>query len=264
MAVAEEMLGALGHPLHRFTQPFGGDRGKRVFAIGKQFGAEAAADIGGDHAHLLRRQLHHLAGNDVADDVAALAAERERVALAVIFGDDAARIHVIGDQPLVDHAELDGAGGLREGGFGLAGVAGFDLEGDVAGLIGPDSRRFRRQCGGSADHMRQRLPIDRDRFGGVLRLRQRVGDHEGDGVADVAYLVARQDRIMRDLDSPRRGCTPGVGSGPSLAISLAVSTSRTPGIARTEERSPMLKRACACGERSITACSAPAGATSAT
>ena len=80
VAVAEEMLGAVGDPFHRLAQLLGRDRGQRIFAIGKQLGAEAAADIGRDHAHLVGRQLQHLAADDVADDVAALAAERERVA----------------------------------------------------------------------------------------------------------------------------------------------------------------------------------------
>ena len=80
MAVAEEMLGALADPFDRLAQPFGRDGGQRIFAIGKQLGAEAAADIRRDDAHLFGRQLHHVAADDVADDVAALAAERERVA----------------------------------------------------------------------------------------------------------------------------------------------------------------------------------------
>ena len=93
VAVGEEMLGALRHPVHRLAQLLGRDGGQRIFAIGKQLGAEAAADIRRDDAHLVRRKPHHLAADDVADDVRALAAERERVALAVEFGDDAARIH---------------------------------------------------------------------------------------------------------------------------------------------------------------------------
>ena len=92
VAVGEEMLGALADPFHRLAQALGGDRGERIFAIGKQLGAEAAADIGRDDAHLVGRQLHDVAADDVADDVAALAAERQRVALAVVFGDHAAGV----------------------------------------------------------------------------------------------------------------------------------------------------------------------------
>ena len=37
--------------------------------------------------------------------------------------------------------------------------------------------------------MRQRLPFDLDRLGGVARLIQRIGHDEGDRVADMADLV---------------------------------------------------------------------------
>ena len=43
--------------------------------------------------------------------------------------------------------------------------------------------------------------------------------------------------------------------GPEMADVGRVSTRRTPCIARTRPRSPILKRACACGERTTTACS---------
>ena len=39
------------------------------------------------------------------------------------------------------------------------------------------------------DHRRQRLVVDLDQLGGVARLRQRLGDDEGDAVADEAHLV---------------------------------------------------------------------------
>ena len=130
--------------------------------------------------------------------MAALAAERERITLAVVFGDDAAGVEIIGHQPLIDDGELDRARGLREGGFSLARVARFGFEGEIAGPVGPYLRRAACERGHGADDMRQRLPIDRDGFGGVFGGGNRIGNHEGDGVADVAHLVAGQDRIIRD------------------------------------------------------------------
>src|SRR6185312_7830273 len=106
VAVGEKMLGSLADPFHRLAQTLGGNRGERIFAVGKQLGAEAAADIGRYDAHLVRWQLHDVAGDDVADDVAALAAERQRVTATVVFGDHAAGVEIIGDQPLVDDGEL--------------------------------------------------------------------------------------------------------------------------------------------------------------
>ena len=47
------------------------------------------------------------------------------------------------------------------------------------------------------DHRRQRLVLDLDQFGGVARLRQRFGDHEGDPVADIADPVRVEDAAER-------------------------------------------------------------------
>ena len=79
-------------------------------------------------------------------------------------------------------------------------VAQLGLEGEIAGPVGPHLRRAGFERGHGADHMRQRLPVDRDRLGGVLRRVERVGDHEGDGIADVPHDILGQDRIVRNLD----------------------------------------------------------------
>ena len=155
---------------------------------------------GRDDAHLFRRQLHHIAGDDVADDVAALAAERQRVTVAVVLGDHAAGVEIIGHQPLVDDGELDDLCGLGEGVFRGGRVADGDLEGEIAGPVGPDLRRAFLQRLDSAGDVRQRLPVDRDRLGGIFCGRQRVGDDEGDGIPDIARDLAREDRVGRDLD----------------------------------------------------------------
>ena len=42
---------------------------------------------------------------------------------------------------------------------------------------------------------RQRLVVDLDQLGGVARLRQRLGDDEGDAVADVAHPVGDEQRL---------------------------------------------------------------------
>ncbi len=76
MAVAEKMLRTVGDPFHRLAQLLRRHRGQRIFAIRKQLGAEAAADIRCDDAHLVERQLEYVAADDITDDVAALAAER--------------------------------------------------------------------------------------------------------------------------------------------------------------------------------------------
>ena len=87
------MIGAVGGPFDRLAQLARGDRDQRVFAIGKQLGAEAAADIGADHPHLLQRHLQDVLAQDFAQPMAALAADRQRqmIALGVVFADRRAR-----------------------------------------------------------------------------------------------------------------------------------------------------------------------------
>ena len=106
LRVAEEMLGALGDPGHRLLELLRGERGQRVFAIDEQLGAEAAADVRRHHAHLLRRQLEHLAqacrgGSGCPGCRASASGGRARV----VFGDDAAGVEIVGDQALVDQRQ---------------------------------------------------------------------------------------------------------------------------------------------------------------
>ncbi len=115
----------------------------------------------------------------------------------VVFGNDAARIEVVGDQPLVDEAERHRAGGGCERLARRRRVADRRFEGDIARPFRPYRRGTAHERGERISHVRQRLPFDHDRFGGVARLFDRVGDDEGDRIADMANAVACQDRIRR-------------------------------------------------------------------
>ena len=201
LRIAEEMLGAIRDPRHRLAQAHGGDGGERIFAIAEQLGAEAAADIGRHHAQLPLRHMENV-GQHVADGVRALARQGQRQAVVrrIVFGDDAAGVEVIGRQALIDQRQRHDFRRLREGARGRRLVAERDVEGDIAAVLRPNPRRVRLQRRGDADDMRPRLPIDRDRLGGVLGAIKRIGDHKGNRVADVAHLVARQDRIGRHID----------------------------------------------------------------
>ncbi len=61
MRVAEEVLGAIGDPLAPGCFSFfAATASQRIFAVDEQLGAEAAADIRRDDAHLVRRQLRDI------------------------------------------------------------------------------------------------------------------------------------------------------------------------------------------------------------
>jgi hypothetical protein len=70
-----------------------------------------------------------------------------------------------------------------------------------------------RHGGGGVGDGRQRVVVDHDQFGGVAGLRERVGDDEGDAVADEADHVLRQRRMRRAVAEPvvggRRRTLPG-------------------------------------------------------
>jgi hypothetical protein len=132
--------------------------------------------------------------------VRALAAEGQGdpVGWRVVFGDHGAGVEKIGDEALIDDTQRNDPGRCREGVGGRALFAERHLEGGIAGA--PHGRRPRLERIERADHMGQRLPIDRYRLGGVFSLLDGVGDDECDGIADVADHVARQHRIGRGVD----------------------------------------------------------------
>ena len=74
LRVADEMLGPVGLPAHGSPQAPRGFENERIFAIDEALGAEAAADVLGDDAQLVRRDLQHAFGDEIAQPVRALAA----------------------------------------------------------------------------------------------------------------------------------------------------------------------------------------------
>ena len=56
MRVGEEGLGAVAGPFHRAPDLLGGPDADRLLGIDEDLGAEAAADIGRDHAQLVLRR----------------------------------------------------------------------------------------------------------------------------------------------------------------------------------------------------------------
>ena len=75
------MLVAVADPLDRPLEALRRDRRERVFLVAEELGAEAAADIRGDHPHLVLGDAEDVLGDAVAHAVAALGAHGQRVAL---------------------------------------------------------------------------------------------------------------------------------------------------------------------------------------
>ena len=62
-----------------------------------------------------------------------------------------------------------------------------------------DLRRALRLRLGGIGHRGQHLVVDADLLGGVLGLRQRLGDDDGDRIADMVGLAVRERRVRRHL-----------------------------------------------------------------
>ncbi len=231
LGVAEEMLGAVGDPVHRLAGQLGGNRRERIFAIGKQLGAEAAADIGRDDAHLFRRDAEHRLADDIADGVAALAAERQRDSgrCALSYSrDHRAGIHVVGDEPLVDERERHGRGGRLRRLLGLRPSPRSISKARLPGRSGHTSGAIgERKAASASITCGNGLPFDLDRLGGIARLdrayrRRRRRSHR----RHACTSSARQDRITRRHDlAPARHADHGraAAQAPSTSSPVRIS-----------------------------------------
>ena len=122
--------------------------------------------------------------------------ERRAAAGRVVIADGVARLHRIDHDPVVEEIEADDARGLGERGVGRLGVAGVvvPVEHDVAGDMVEQLRRAGADRGFGVGHRRQRVVFDLDRFRGIARRGQSLGDHQRHRLADMAHLAERQHR----------------------------------------------------------------------
>ena len=126
-------------------------------------------------------------------------------------------------------------GGAGEGRVDLGGVAIVIVQRDVVGDVIVELRRA--GLGGflGVGHGGQRIDVELDRFAGIARLRQRLGHHEGHGIADIAHLVGHQRHAVglqqrRAVAALQRQAA-GEGVVAGGARSAPVQTPSTPGIA---------------------------------
>ena len=109
------VLAPRGHPLDGPAEPAGQPAEQHLFAVRAGLDAEAAADIGRDHPHPRlgqREEPRHLS----PDPEGRLAGHPEGQLFGGLIegGEDGARLHRHGREPLLDHAERDHARRARE------------------------------------------------------------------------------------------------------------------------------------------------------
>ena len=174
VGVAEQRFRARRRPFHRPSEAARRPQHQPVVGIAAALHAEAAADVGRDHAQLGLRDLQHIGGKLRAVAVRVLRRRIERVGVVggVVVADRGARLDRVGAQPIAFEPQRDRVARLGEGGVGRVLVAEGEREGDVAGVVVPDPRRARFHRVLDRGHRRQRLVVDLDQLGGVLRLRR--------------------------------------------------------------------------------------------
>ena len=136
--VGQERFAALSCPFDAAVELFGAPGQAHVFGVQEDLGAEAAADVGCDHAHLVFGQAQYEGCHQQALDVRILVGHVQRVFLgrAVIAADRRTGLHRVGDQAVVHQIEPGHVRRLGKGGIDLCLVAQCPLVAVVVGRFG--------------------------------------------------------------------------------------------------------------------------------
>ena len=187
-----EMLEAVLDPFHRPAEHPAGVADDDFLDIGPGLGAEAAADILGDHAHAVFRQVQDR-GQVLAHGIVRLGRDMQgqRGPAGVEVGDAAARLERYGGLPREREPPRNPAGTPAQCRPGVAGLV-HERRCDIARPGSVQRRRALGQRGRSGSDDGQRPVIDRDQRRQVLGLVAAAGHHEGDRLTDETDAAPRQ------------------------------------------------------------------------
>ena len=118
--------------------------------------------------------------------------QRVAPAAPVEFSDGRARLERGGGHAGDDEIDARDVGGARERLIHRVTLTGLREERDVIGRLVPHGRRPWTERVHRAGDRGQRLVVHGNLLGGVYRALVRLGDHERDGIADVASAAAGQ------------------------------------------------------------------------
>ena len=199
--VGDEALDPVGDELHRPLEQLRQRHRRHLVGVGVHLDAERAADVLGEHAHLVMTESQML-GEQVLHHVRRLRALIDGQALLALVpvGDDRARL--VGDAGVA----ADDEGGLHDGvgrGEGLVDLADVDLalEAEIVAERGMDHRRLGIERGFRIDDRRQFLVVDLDQLAGILGQRARARHHGADRLALPAGALDRDRRLRRGLQA---------------------------------------------------------------
>ena len=192
--VGQHALGARGDPFHRPAQLARRPQHQRIVGERPALQAEAAADVGRDHADLVLRHVEDVRRApcarraDSATRCRACRNRRRRCSRRWrrAAPSTPATSRLFSTRSLTTCLALAKAASVAAWSPNIRRKALLPV-----GLSSQTLGASGLAASSMFDHRRQRLVVDLDQFGGVARLRQRLGDHEGDAVADEAHLVGR-------------------------------------------------------------------------
>ena len=192
------VLGALLDPLHRPTEPARDGEADRLLCVDIELRAEAASDVGSDHAQLGLRDAERERERDLRDvrDLRRrphreLAHRRRRL------HDHTARLDRVRDQPRMPVTLFDRHSGVVEEPLGCVGVAEAPRVRPVVTQILVDRRRVVFQRIFELEDGIERVVLDVDELERVLHVGARFCNDDGDAVAGEACLVRRERPLGR-------------------------------------------------------------------
>ena len=192
----DEVLPPVLRPLHRSAERACRERDRGLLATDADLLAEGAADVGHDHAHLVRREAEH-AGEVVARGMRALARDPDRhlAARRVPVGDRAARLHGDRDVAVLADGLGDDVRGVVERGAELRIVGRRGGAGDVGVELLVHQLVVLVDRRPEVHHRGVRVVTDVDELAAVLGEGAGLGEHQDDRVADEARLAPRQRSV---------------------------------------------------------------------
>ena len=200
--VGQECLGAIGGPFDRAVDLLRREGDCHFLLINPAFGTEAPADVGRYHPQLVfggqpehRHKQHPHPDRILVGDV-----DRHALVEGIPGDVDRARLHRVGDQPVVAQLERDRVRGPGKGRLGRSFVTQLPVEGAVAGSLGMKLRRTGAKRGLHVDDDRQFLVVDHHRFGSIAGKLTGVGNHQRHRLADITRGICGERVANADLD----------------------------------------------------------------
>ena len=123
--------------------------------------------------------------------------ERVLAGRAVVIAHRRARLHGIGDQPVVGQLQLDHLRRVREGGIDRRRIADMPVVAKISGHLVMHQRRPRRERVRDRSDPGKILPGEHDLFRGILRRLPARRDHHGNRIADMADFPHREHGMRR-------------------------------------------------------------------